>query len=99
VTEPGPQRAAGGQFILGLAAVDRRDISTPYGPTDTRPGGVVCKVSQVQQGVSGGESSTDHYHVAVDEAVPISDMNKKQGCGDEAVRGTGGFDEGRQPAK
>src|SRR5699024_2552898 len=34
VTEPGPQRAAGGQFILGLAAVDRRDISTPYGPTD-----------------------------------------------------------------
>src|SRR5699024_12323117 len=45
VTEPGPQRAAGGQFILCFAAEDCRDISTPYGPTDTRPGGVLCKVS------------------------------------------------------
>src|SRR5699024_3586464 len=91
VTEPGPQRAAGGQFILGLAAVDRRDISTPYRPTDTRPGGVLRKDSEVQPGVGGGESSTDHYHAAVSEAVPISAMNIRQGCGDEAVRGCGGF--------
>src|SRR5699024_8128304 len=97
VTEPGPQRAAGGQFILGLAAVDRRDISTPYGPTDTRPGGVLCTVSSVQQGAGGGVSSTDHSHVAVSGAVPISAMNIRQGCGDEAVRGCGGFAGGGYP--
>jgi hypothetical protein len=69
--QPGAQRPAGGQGVVGAAAVGPVRVGGPHGPGDPGTRCLLGQLGEGGQGGRGGVPGTDHDGVPPGVAVPV----------------------------